>query len=421
MLNKITILFLLLFFFTGKTNAQTGKNDKKLDNVYDLLEKGKTKEADEYLEKILQESPEFGKGWDVLAKIRLKEYEDSKGTENIFKNLTVTTKDKKGKEVKGGDDSLTKALTALLSNLSPTKIAYSKYIYTLRKALCTADDAYQCSALLRTYYIDIEIDTALNPKALKQFNKAEEEFGKKNYEMAAKLYKRAIEEQPDFYKAALYMGDCFYFTENYVNAILAFKEAVEKFPTLLEPRKYLIDSYLKAHLNDKALDETINAMAVYPDLFVSVRMEDAAYYLNKKLEIKWTPRPLLPNKIKIDSVKSINDYSESKPAAIRLPWTIYQDAAEKIKDKCNEKGIIVKPTPLTQSKYMEVYAWEEMLNNSTDPALDQARKMQKDGYLDCYVLVSCFHYDFYAQYADFVLKNKTRIGEYFRRYLVAKK
>jgi hypothetical protein len=60
-----------------------------------------------------------------------------------------------------------------------------------------------------------------------------------------------------------------------------------------------------------------------------------------------------------------------------------------------------------------------MLKNSTDPLLEEARKMQKDGYLDCYVLISCFHFDFYDQYADFVAKNREKVTEYYKKYIVA--
>lgn len=61
-----------------------------------------------------------------------------------------------------------------------------------------------------------------------------------------------------------------------------------------------------------------------------------------------------------------------------------------------------------------------MLKNSTDISLDQARKMQKDGYLDCYVLVSLYHYDFYSQYLDFSTKYKDKIAEYYKKYIVKK-
>jgi len=52
--------------------------------------------------------------------------------------------------------------------------------------------------------------------------------------------------------------------------------------------------------------------------------------------------------------------------------------------------------------------------------LDQARKMQEAGFLDCYVLVTCYHIDFYDQYLDFVTKNKAKVVDYYKKFLVAR-
>ncbi|MCC6372219.1 MAG: tetratricopeptide repeat protein [Bacteroidia bacterium] len=419
---KITkLLGVLLFVLSLNLAAQSNKLDKKMQKVYDLVDKDKIKEAGEKLEELLNENPEYGQGWDYLSKIRYKEYKDAKLADNLFNGkVTITTKDKNGKEIKKEDDTLGNSLLKLLSEIKPSKKAFNKYLYFMRKGLLTSPDADHCSVVLRNYYIDPEVDTAVSKKALKYFNEAEEEFSKKNYADAAKMYKRALEEQPDFFKASLYMGDCFFFVEDYVNAIASFKAAKQKFPQLLEPRKYLIDAYAKSKLYDLALNEAIETMAVYPDLSVIAKMEDAAYLINKKINIQWTPRRVFPNSFKTDSLLALsNSFSEElKPA--KDPWNYYLEAKSVIKPVCNSKGLIVKPTSLSMSHYMEVYSWEEMLKKSKDPMLDQARKMQEAGFLDCYVLVTCYHIDFYDQYLDFVTKNKAKVVDYYKKFLVAR-
>jgi len=285
----------------------------------------------------------------------------------------------------------------------------------MRQATLVSIDAARSSQWLRVFFIDPEVDTAVSKKALKYFNDAEKEFEAKNYASAAKLYKRAVDEQPDFYKASLYMGDAFYFMGNYTEAIKSFKAAVEKFPNLLEPRKYLTDAYSKEHLFDKALEEAIHTMSVYPDVSMYMKLDDAAYLNNKTLGMKWIPRGVFPNRIVPDSSDILYKDPNSKPAT--APWTYYQAALASVKDYCNDKGVIVKQNSLTESKYLEVYSWEQMLKNSSDPILDNAKQMQKDGYLDCYVLITCFHYDFYDQYTDFVSNNQKKIDEYYARYI----
>lgn len=419
-MKKITALLIIAFFFHATIVAQNNKLDKKMEKAYNLVEKNKIEDAEKYMVKLLDENPNYGDGWDYLAKIRYKQYRDSKAIDNLFGgNIVVTTKDKDGKEVKAEDDSLGQKLMQMLNNTKPSLKAYDKFVYTLREATFKSQDAYYSSQSLRNLFIDEPKDTSISDNALKTFNEAEEEFGKKNYNEAAKLYKKAIEEQPDFYKAALYMGDCFYYLGNYIEAIKSFNAAIEKFPRELEPRKYLIDAYAKEGLYDKALDEIFKTQTVYPDQSISyAKMDDALYLNRKKTSITWIPRGCFPNNLKkYSEIEAINKYvPESKPK-IKNPWLLYQKAGEEIGKYCNEKGIIISTNQLTTGKYSEIYAWEEMLKNSNDPSLNEAKKMQKDGYLDCYVLVTCYHFDIYSQYLDFATKNKAKIIEYYNKYI----
>lgn len=417
------ILYAMLFWcLTISTGyAQSNPIDKKMEKAYNLIEKNKVKEAEEYVEKILIENPDYGPGWIYLSKIRYKQYKDSKNMDTVFGNMVITTKDSAGNEIKG-NDSLAQRLSELLVTIKPSKKAYNKYIYTLRKATTLANDAYYCSQVLRNNFVDKEVDTAVNKKALNYFDDAEREFEKKNYHDASRLYKRALDLQPDFYKAALYMGDCFYFLGNYADAITSFKASVNRFPDALEPRKFLIDAYAKEHLYQKAVDESIEAICVYPDFAIQfAKFEDALFLNNQRLNIKWTPRDVLPNKI--DTVKIAEDVEEYIPVEkqkINDPWNYYVQARNEIVKRCNDKGIIENTSAL-RPEYMEVLSWEYMLSKSNHPSLDHARNMQKEGYLDCYAMVTCFHFDFYDQFSHFATANQNRIREYFKKFIVAEK
>ncbi|HYV95193.1 MAG TPA: tetratricopeptide repeat protein [Chitinophagales bacterium] len=414
-MNKIISIVLTLSISISVAFAQSNKLDKKLDKAHSLADNGKTDEADEYLVKVLRENPEYGAGWDYLCDLRYQEYQSSKMMDQLLGGaMTVTTKDKDGNEVK--DDSLAKNLMNMLNNIRPSKLAFNKYKYTMRKATLMSNEAYRASTMLRIRFIDTEVDSEVSKKALKYFDDAEKEFVNKDYSSAAKLYKRAVSEQPDFYKASLYLGDCYFFMGNYTEAIKSFQEAVNRFPTFLEPRKYLVDAYMKEKLYERALQESILTMAVYPDLAMTGKLDDAAYMNNQKLDIKWTARGVFPNRIGLDSSDMF--YNDPDSIVVKQPWTFYEDAMEQIEDYCDDRGVIVKPNQLTESHYLEVFCWEQMLKNSNDPLLEEARRMQKDGYLDCYVMVTCFHFDIYDQYADFVSKNKSKVEKYFNNYIV---
>ncbi len=412
--------FVALAFPPTRSAAQSNPLDKKLEQAHAYINDKKLDDADSFMQKVLEENPGFGDGWDLLGDIRFKLYEDAQSSGNLMASLTgklsITTQDSSGKEIPGGD-SLARELEKILNSISPAKRAYSKTMYTLRKATYLTREAYRASTYLRAYNVDLNVDSNVSKKAIGYFNEAEEEFGNKNYTKAATLYKRACEEQPGFYKAQMYLGDCYYATGNSTDAIVSFKAAKERYPFLLEPRKYLVDAYAKTNLYDKALAEAISAVTVYPDYTLLQKLEDAAYMDNKRINIQWTARGTFPNKIE-DSTKpgDINAYSSAGDTVAAGPWAAYKAALGKLQPFCNKKGIVVKPTTLTSSKYLEVYSWEEMLRNSNDPSLSEARRIQKLGYLDCYVMVSCFHYDFYEQYLDFVTKNRDRVVAYFNAF-----
>lgn len=395
--------------------AQSNPNDKKLAKAREIAQKKTLEDADKYLEKELDKQPNWGEGWDLMAAIREAEYKQAKQYDGLLGDLKMVVKDSAGNE-KPADDSLTLSITKVIQSISPSKKAYSKWMYTMRKATCLSREAYMSSAILRKENVDLEIDTNVNKKALKYFNEAETEFANKNYGTAAKLYRRACEEQPDFYKAHMYLGDCYYFTNSYNEAITSFKESKEKFPFLLEPRKYLTDAFGKISAYDKATEEAIASTTVYPDFSMFQKMEDAAYMDHRRLNIKWTPRPILPNRIEEDDT-DINVYANPADTIASGPWVYYRAALANIKGFCNKSGVIEKVNANTESKYLEIYSWEEMLKNSVDPSLEEARKMQQQGYLDCYVLVTCFHYDIYDQYRDFVANNKDKVIKYYHTFL----
>ena len=416
-MKKNYLLFVLVLLFLSKINiAQHPELDKKLNKVYDLAKKGKLNEADKYLSTILNKSPEYGKGWEVLCRIRNQQYENSKISDNILNgNFTITTKDKNGKVVESKDDTLINELMKTLEHIKPSKTAYDKYIYTLKKSTLFSNSCYENSIHLRSIYIDKNIDSNIRKTALKYFNDAEKEFRNKNYFQAANYYKKAIEEEPNYYKANLYLGDCYYSMQQYVDALNVFKDVVAKYPNLLEPRKYLTDALMNQQLYEKAYTEAIKTITVYPDMNMFVKIQNILYYQNKKLNIRWTPRMIMPNRIGKDPIVS-ESYNDPEPLIAKNHWLAYKNAKTNIESYCNNQGIINQNNSLTTEKYLEVYSWKEMIKACKDNSMDEAKKMEEDGYLDCYVLITCFHIDIYDQFIDFASKNPQKIEAYFNKY-----
>ena len=120
---------------------------------------------------------------------------------------------------------------------------------------------------------------------------------------------------------------------------------------------------------------------------------------------------------------TINSLTEINEPIDEVPWNEYRKAKEDIKPYCNSEGLIIKKNSLTKHKYMEVYAWEQMLKRPECTRIanfDRARRMQAAGYLDVYVLFSLYHIDLYGQYRSFSAQNKEKIRQYIETYLIEK-
>lgn len=410
------LLTLILFHFAFLSMGQKGdKTTTKFDKVYSLVDNNKYSEADEYLVKLINKEPHNAEAWDLLAKIRYNSYSFKKKLSALVVNATLTSTNKDGKEETTIDDSLTNLVSDVLSKVDLSKDYYDKYIYTLKRALLNTPEALYCDISLRNELLDVNVDSNISEKALDAFGDAEKEFGNRNYNQAAKYYKKALDYEPNFYKAALYLGDCYYMIKDYANAIDAFKEASNKQPNLLEPVKYLCDAYAYSGMLDKAKGVAIKGICLYPDRSMFEKLVNILKAQNQSLNIEWTAREVFPIQNKTEENKYIIEDSTYKDNC----WSYYNKALQRIKPYVDENGII-NENPITKERYLEVFAWKEMLKSSNSPVLKEARKMDSEGYLDCYVLVTCFHYDLLSQFMDLKNTNKDHIRDYLNHFISSK-
>lgn len=404
-LKLLSLLALMLITVSGFSQTEVKKADvKKFEDAQDLLKKNKYEDADKILTDLTEKYPDNGKIWDLAARTKYMIYLKTKnsGVDMILGgNMKVTVKDENGVET-DGSDSLSQALIKMLSSMTPSELKKREAINTCRTATLNTTRALNAAILLRNLTVDAVKDTAVSGDAIEQYNLAEDAFGEGNYDKAIKCYKKAIQIEPNYYKARLYLGDAYYMMKDYASAAKYFREAIETFPNELEPRKYLVDALFYMDSYDKATTECKEAIAVYPDAVMFDKMESCAQVKGKSFDRLWMQRGVFPNVIGTKRSEEVKD----------KVWKPYADAQAKIESYCNDNGAITKSTSFTTAQFAEVYAWEELLKAAPAGNFTTAREMQKKGYLDCYVFISLFHNDLYPQYKEFAAKNKNRILEY---------
>lgn len=384
--------YLLSFFALLIASTAFSQTNKKVDKAWAKFDSGDQEKGIEMMRRIIK-SDNTSENWDNLCEMEVTHYSDEPSMENSL------------------DAVLAQALKQVDTTLSFTVVThkdvlYNQMINTCREASLQSESLY-ASIYLRSFLIDNSPDSVINYDAEKALNEGENYFVKGDYKSAIAKYRKALSLQPGYYKATLFIGDGYYGLQRYDSAIHYFEKCVLMNPNSLEPRKYLVDALARDEQYDRAANECITGLCFYPEPSMFLKLSDLYEVNGKKLNRHWFPRDVYINGCGSEPAEGLDD-----------PWSKYKAAASEVQNYC-KKGILSE-NPVTGQKYLEVYCWEKMLNdyNGTDPNLLFAKKVQSEGYLDCYVLFSLFHIDLYDQYIDFTAGNRERLLYYINHYLV---
>ena len=380
--------FLLILQLPFILFAQT-KNE--IDDAVKTFNAGEIDKGISKMEKIKDKEP-TDKNWDMLVDMYQVRY--TYAQENATHAIVAAIGNTLGAKMETKDYT------------SPS-VCFKDLINKCREATLYSEST-KAPQYLRNYLVDYVADTAVNEQAKKEFDKAEDFFEKKDYANSKIHYQNALKLQANYYGATIYLGDSYWYLNDMDSAVYYFRKGITMHPTLMEPRKYIVDALGYAHKNEQATTECFNAIFLYPDQSMFMKYSDLVKRSGKQFNRGWIKRGCEINSI-VDATKKAEDSN----------WKQYQAAKNDIKQYCDSNGIITKQNNFTKASYLEVYSWEKMLANSTDPLeFSFAKRMLKAGILDCYVFISVFHHDLYNQYSDFVRTNKDRIKQYMQKYLV---
>jgi tetratricopeptide (TPR) repeat protein len=386
------LLFVLVFVIQLiPAFAQTQK-DEKVEKAINLFNSGKMDKAISKMEKI-KNKKSSNENWSTLVQMYYQRYLYAKDLEHQAMVAAFG-------EVFGIKKETEKYKSSYSCFVDLLKISRDAELYS---------ECPYASQFLRNYLIDSNPDTTISDEAKKKLQEAEKYFEKKDFINSKKQYQEALSIDSNYYDATIYLGDCYWYLGEMDSAIYYFHKGIAMCPDQLEPRKYLVDALAYSKKNMEAKKECIEALYIYPDISMFMKFSDLAKQEGKKFNRHWIKRGCEINTIKWNEAKVKDNL-----------WKTYQNADSQIKEYCDSNGVIVKQNTLTKAKYLEVYSWEKMLNSTTELPEEMrfAKKMADNGYLDCYVFMSAFHFDLYNQFSDFVKNNKDRIKTYIETYLV---
>lgn len=396
---KTKILCLLCFTFIFYIKGYT-QDEAKLKKAISLFQNGQQEKGIKQVRKLIKKE-NLALYWDILVQMEQEHYhsiqQQNSSLSSVLEQAIQSVAD-----TLGGD-------SLRITIRTPSDYAFQNFMQACLDGTRRSNSLY-ASQYLRNYLVDYNPDTAVNEAAKTAYLEAERAFAAKGFERAVEYYSKAIAKQPDYYKALLYLGDTYWYLEEIDSAIYFFEKAAALAPDLLEPQKYLADAF--GHKGDyqTAAKKCWNAIYIYPDLAMFIKLEDALKELGQSFDRHWISRPVSVNRLGVTQDEKIKD----------KVWNHYRQAKLLLAPYCDKNGLVIKENEQTQSAYLEVFAWETMLKNdlSKNPELAFAKKMQSEGYLDCYVFISLFQHGFYEQYKHFVQNNPTKIKTYIERYLI---
>ncbi|MEZ4922471.1 MAG: hypothetical protein R2780_04805 [Crocinitomicaceae bacterium] len=390
----LLILFLGQVFSFGQSSKQIEKATKVFYKDYD---KGIAK-LRKYMDKA--DYPSLA-SYEVLVKMEYLDYEQSM---SIWDNVSITVEGENGTN----NDSLA---NAFVEGFKSVKLEH--FIDVCRESTIQSF-SYTGDLYLRILLVDINPDSTISEKGLEYFNKGEKKFVNKKYDEAEDYYRKALETDPGFYKATLYIGDSFWIRKQPDSAIYYYELAREMQPGLMEPRKYIIDALIDQGLFYRAKKECLEALCIYPGFDLKIKMQDILDVENKWLNDMRFPRGFYPNSMKAKQQSDLVG-----------PWADYRSAMKDVRSFCNDDGIIGENS-VTKDQYLEVYSFRKMLDENADndlsPGLRFALKMKEEGYLEPYIFISMFHIDIYPQFKHYMSfeENRKKSMDYVEKYLIVK-
>ncbi|MBI3510716.1 MAG: tetratricopeptide repeat protein [Bacteroidetes bacterium] len=392
--SKVCIVAITLFFsFTLSAQLST-EEMKSVDKSVELYQSQKYDKAIELIHPVIINHPNNEDLWTKLIVYENDRYE----TEFNRLLASLSKQINKGKSnIKLNDEKLNEYQNEMLA------ACLLATLYCERQELA--------SNLLDRFLLMPSVDTAIGDEAKSKCDAGDQDYNGQDWSAAIRDYKKAVDIDSNYFNATYSLGVCYYKDEDFEKAATWFKKAIRIEPERTISYKSLSDTYLELKDYDNAKNACIDGIIIYPDVGFFLRLEKIADKMNKTFQRHWQLRLDFPNDITLNQ-DPVND----------APWKYYRDAKDKISNDCNEEGII-KHAAAGDPKYLETFSWDYMLkksnpeNESDYPEFKFARKMQDAGYLDCYVFVSMYHYNFAKQYKDFAKNNKDRIRTYINTYL----
>ena len=305
-----------------------------------------------------------------------------------------------------------------------------------REYLVRAQKAGSTQPLIATALSEINPDGSENitklsndPKLEPLLQKAEEAFGKGDFVHAKEAYQAALAIDPTNYVATVYLGDAYFSSKEFPEALRWFQKAIELNPDFEKAHRYSGDTLLRLNRKDDALDQYLLAVVAEPYSqypWTALQHGCRAFLLKP-----WQGAIKLP----VVQVKAGTKGPEIALSDKSTTWDVAYSLARAKWQTENRTTLFPAGQAYRLSLGEEVYSLKTLItiyhemkeapeqsNNShqalTDigPSLDELAEIEQAGFLSEHILFFRANAELARDYAAYREKNREKLLTYLRKY-----
>ena len=254
------------------------------------------------------------------------------------------------------------------------------------------------------------------------FEQAEIKFAQSKYDEALPLYKKALEEDPKNYLAALYSADCLMQMADYESAEKFYQKAIEIDPDRETAYRYSATYLMKQKKFDQARDRYIEAYIAEPYGGMSGRgITQWAQTTGAKLGHPKVDIPKFEYDAAGKPVTTMNENSLTEGSKAWLAYSLTRDAWHK--DKFAKT--FPKESRYRHSLQEEAEALRNVLASAkqqklSHPQLDTLQKLDNEGLLEAFILLAHADEGIAADYQSYRKDNRAKLRQYVLNYVIQK-
>ena len=252
------------------------------------------------------------------------------------------------------------------------------------------------------------------------FDQAEIKFAQSKYDEALPLYKRALEEDPKNYLAALYSADCLMQLGDYENAEKYYQKAIDIDPDRETAYRYSATYLMKQKKYDQARDRYIEAYIAEPYGGMSTRgISQWADATGAKLGHPKVDIPKFDYDTNGKPTTTMDGSSVTEGSKAWLAYSLTRDSWHK--DKFAKT--FPKETKYRHSLREEAEALRNVLASAKDqklshPQFDVLQKLESEGLLEAFILLAHPDNGIAEDYQAYRKDNRAKLRQYVLSYVI---